>query len=64
MPKGKSTKQAGHFAVLRGTLADDRPGFRNCLGGCGKTFWSKGPANRMCPACSKVNRERALSRHD
>lgn len=47
----------GHNAkVENGTLADDKPAFRGCLGrDCqrlgGKLFWSKGPANRHCPKC-------------
>ena len=28
---------------------------RTCLK-CSRTFWSRGPGNRVCPACDKANR--------
>lgn len=47
MPKGRPKANAG-------TLADDRPDYRRCLGGCGKSFFSKGPGNRVCRKCVRV----------
>jgi hypothetical protein len=34
------------------TLADHQPKERTCLG-CGKKFWSLGPANRHCAPCKR-----------
>lgn len=35
---------------------------RRCLGGCGKTFDSEGPGNRICPRCS-ASRPRDFVEH-
>jgi len=35
------------------------PGYRRCLG-CGRMWLSPGPANRICPRCTKGNAEEWL----
>ncbi len=49
MPKGVKKQEC--YAIAPGHV-NDRPARRPCLW-CGKTFNSRGPHNRKCPACTK-----------
>lgn len=38
-------------------LAEDDSTWRYCLGACGKQFFSKSKANRICEKCSEASHE-------
>lgn len=37
-------------------LQPNQAGWRLCLGGCDKKFWSKSAGNRICPKCSRTRK--------